>query len=107
VQRSVRIILTVTLSPALGWTAGVWHASSTGAHTYRPASAAVVAPAAQPVRGPHIDDEVRLTPPASRVDLRGNDVSPAVASYTQDPAGFLVEEHAPGTEVSRLGDPQS
>ena len=44
---------------------------------------------------------------AANPDLLGNDVRPAVATYTFDPAGILYEEHSPETELPRLGEPQS
>ena len=41
------------------------------------------------------------------VDLYGNEVSHAVATYTYDHAGSLYEEHSPQTEVPRLTPPIS
>ena len=59
----------------------------------------------------------RSTPPvvaASRdsanegnVDTYGNEVTPAVAEYSLDPAGSLYELHAPQIEIPRLGSPKS
>jgi len=50
-------------------------------------------------------------PPASDsdaiVDLYGNEVNDAIATYTLDPAGSLYELHSPQTEVPRLGSPKS
>jgi hypothetical protein len=37
------------------------------------------------------------------VDLYGNDVSPAVATYSFDALGSLYEEHSPQTELPKLG----
>lgn len=45
--------------------------------------------------------------PVARPDLRGNEITAAVATYTIDPAGVLYEEHSPQTELPRLGAPKS
>lgn len=44
---------------------------------------------------------------AGVVDLFGNEVDDAVATYSLDPAGGLYEVHSPQTEVPRLGSPKS
>ena len=53
----------------------------------------------------------RVTDPArarvSKPDLRGNQITAAVATYKFDPTGVLYEEHSPQTEVPRLGAPKS
>ena len=41
------------------------------------------------------------------IDLYGNDVSPAVATYSFDALGSLYEEHSPQTELPRLGSPKT
>ena len=41
------------------------------------------------------------------VDLYGNGVSPAVATYSLDALGSLYEEHSPQTELPRLGSPKT
>ena len=41
------------------------------------------------------------------VDLYGNEVIDAVATYSLDPAGSLYELHSPQTELPRLGSPKS
>jgi hypothetical protein len=41
------------------------------------------------------------------VDLYGNEVTDAVATYTFDRAGSLYELHSPQTELPRLGIPKS
>jgi hypothetical protein len=41
------------------------------------------------------------------VDLYGNEVSDAIATYSLDPAGSLYELHSPQTELPRLGEPKS
>ena len=44
---------------------------------------------------------------AGTVDLYGNEVTEAVATYTLDPGGSLYEVHSPQTELPRLGSPKS
>src|SRR2546426_7129398 len=44
---------------------------------------------------------------ASAVDLYGNEVSDAIATYSLDPAGSLYELHSPQTELPRLASPKS
>jgi hypothetical protein len=41
------------------------------------------------------------------VDLYGNEVSDAIATYSLDPAGSLYELHSPQTELPRLAAPKS
>ncbi len=41
------------------------------------------------------------------LDLYGNEVSPAVATYSFDALGDLYEVHSPQTELPRLGSPKS
>jgi hypothetical protein len=41
------------------------------------------------------------------VDMYGNDVTDAVATYTFDRTGSLYELHSPQTELPRLGIPKS
>jgi hypothetical protein len=56
---------------------------------------------------------VTLTYPAAPIeddestDLYGNDVTPAVATYSLDAAGSVYELHSPHTEIPRLGSPKS
>jgi hypothetical protein len=52
-----------------------------------------------PHRAPTADD--------SAVDLYGNEVSDAIATYSLDPAGSLYELHSPQTELPKLGPPKS
>ena len=52
--------------------------------------------AAQTVR----TDDVEL-------DIYGNGISEAVATYKIDSAGAIYEEHSPQTEVLKLGSPKS
>ena len=49
---------------------------------------------------PAIDDD-------ESTDLYGNDVTPAVATYSLDAAGSVYELHSPQTEIPRLGSPKS
>jgi hypothetical protein len=41
------------------------------------------------------------------VDVYGNEVTDAIATYTFDRAGSLYELHSPQTELPRLGIPKS
>jgi hypothetical protein len=41
------------------------------------------------------------------VDLLGNEVTDAVATYKLDATGSLYETHSPQTELPRLGSPKS
>jgi hypothetical protein len=45
--------------------------------------------------------------PDGAVDLYGNEVIDAIATYSLDPAGSLYELHSPQTELPRLGSPKS
>ena len=51
-------------------------------------------------------DEQLAIPRDVPVDLTGNEVRRAVATYKVDPTGALYEEHSPDTEVPRLGPPK-
>jgi hypothetical protein len=66
--------------------------ASVGSHPARTPSARVTNPA---------------TASVSKPDLRGNDITAAVATYKLDSTGVLYEEHSPQTEVPRLGAPKS
>lgn len=52
------------------------------------------------------DGLVESDPRDASVDLNGNEVRQAIASYKVDPMGALYEEHSPDTEVPRLGSPK-
>ena len=41
----------------------------------------------------------------AQIDLQGDEVTPAVATYKFDPEGNIYETHAPHTEVPHLGSP--
>ena len=47
------------------------------------------------------------TTDGAAVDLYGNEVSDAIATYSLDPAGSLYELHSPQTELPRLAEPKS
>jgi len=52
------------------------------------------------------EDEMALPPKASpRLNLHGDEVSPALATYSIDREGNLFEVHSPQTEEPRLGSP--
>jgi len=55
---------------------------------------------AAPVALAHDEDE-------NIVDLYGNEVIDAVATYSLDPSGSLYELHSPQTELPRLASPKS
>jgi hypothetical protein len=52
-----------------------------------------------PVEGEPNEDEA--------IDMYGNRVTPAVATYQLDDAGTLYEVHSPQTQLPRLGSPKS
>lgn len=72
-------------------------------------------PAAVPQVSPlSIDSHTDPTPPlrdasvrgeAPALDIYGNEVNDAVATYKLDATGSLYEEHSPTTEIPRLGVP--
>ena len=112
VHKRLAVVLTVTLCPLAGWTAGAWHASTSA--RVQPvravgAVAASLAPVSQPMPAPGWSSlptpRVEDLPNEDRRDLYGNDVSPAVARYSHDAAGAVREEHSPTTEVARLKPP--
>ncbi len=41
----------------------------------------------------------------AQIDLQGDEVTPAVATYKVDAQGNIYETHAPHTEVPKLGSP--
>jgi hypothetical protein len=43
----------------------------------------------------------------SVLDVYGNEVTEAVATYKLDSSGAVYEEHSPQTEVPRLGSPKT
>ena len=57
--------------------------------------------------GPLTDQMLKDAEEDGVVDLYGNEVTPAVATYTFDDRGTLYEVHSPQTEVPRLGSPKS
>lgn len=91
-MRGAILVLTLTLSPVAGWTAGVWHASM-NPRPQATAPGAVESPSTLPV-----DSETPGTAP-------DDDATPALATYTSDDDGVVYEEHSPQTEVARLRAP--
>ena len=106
-HKRLAIVLTATLCPVAGWTAGAWHgAASVRLHAARAATVDAthegMPPSGWAARpGPLVEEP----PSEDRRDLYGNDVSPAIARYTHDGAGAVREEHSPATEVARLKPP--
>lgn len=102
-MRGTLLVLTLTLSPVAGWTAGVWHSSVT----------ARSAQLSTEPRNPSLADSPDSTvPPAGSTHEseptagpEDDDVTPAVATYSHDDDGELYEEHSPQTEVARLREP--
>jgi hypothetical protein len=62
---------------------------------------------APPPHGALTEQMIRDAEEDFLVDLYGNEVTPAVATYTFDDLGTLYEVHSPQTEVPRLGSPKS
>jgi hypothetical protein len=56
--------------------------------------------------GSHIAAAPAL-PAEAPVDVFGNEITEAVASYKLDSSGAVYEEHSPQTEVPRLGSPKT
>lgn len=91
-MRGATLVLTLTLSPALGWTAGVWLGTVSAHRTVRPSTAA-----------PSQAVATALVPDAT--SLMHDDATPAVATYSRDDEGDLYEWHSPQTELARLREP--
>ncbi|MEQ1727696.1 MAG: hypothetical protein ABL982_04885 [Vicinamibacterales bacterium] len=108
-HKRLAVVLTVTLCPVAGWTAGVWHASTSALVRPVRGAAPSLAPAPQPLLAPDWASLptplIEGVPNEERRDLYGNDVLPAVAHYSHDAAGAVREEHSPATEVARLKPP--
>ncbi len=109
-HKRLAIVLTATLCPIAGWTAGAWHGAESV--RIRAVDATVIDAPREPDAVPDASGWLALPyplieePPSDdRRDLYGNDVSPAVARYTHDAAGAVREEHSPATEVPRLKPP--
>ena len=56
---------------------------------------------------PHAFEAPRQREDDIDVDLYGNEVSDAIATYSLDPTGSLYEMHSPQTELPRLASPKS
>jgi hypothetical protein len=100
-------MLTFTLLPFVGWTAGAWHATASQqwgnppTHQTSSPRSGNDDPGWSSLPYPLIDE------PDAEVerDLYGNDVSTAVATYKSDRSGSVYEEHSPNTQVARLKPP--
>jgi hypothetical protein len=74
-----------------------------------------ITPSRLPLPAPYTVAPAGIDAPADRpspddsaaVDLFGNEVTDAIATYGVDPAGSLYELHSPQTELPRLGSPKS
>lgn len=80
--------------------------------TPRPDAASVRVSAPAVIEQPDFDLSRRLRGASVQdqepaVDLYGNEVSTAVATYKLDAAGVLYEEHSPNTAMPRLGGPKT
>jgi hypothetical protein len=108
VQRRIAVMLTFTLLPFAGWTAGAWHATSESQQQLTPSNQQTLSPVSgtsdpgwSSLSSPLLDE-----PDAdAERDLYGNDVSTAVATYKSDRSGTVYEEHSPNTQVPRLKPP--
>lgn len=110
-HRRIAAILTLTLVPAAGWSAGAWHGSAPTAHRIAPVA---VLPLSSPVSNSSSTTDERSTLPSPLIeepeagqqkDIYGNDISSAIAKYKRDGSGVVYEEHSPNTEVARLKPP--
>lgn len=54
-----------------------------------------------------VDHRTPLDATDGTVDLYGNEISDAVATYSLDPGGSLYEVHSPQTELPHLASPKS
>jgi hypothetical protein len=60
-----------------------------------------------PREAPPADSDATADDSDAMIDLYGNDISPAVATYSLDALGGLYEVHSPQTELPRLGSPKT
>lgn len=101
-------MLTFTLLPFVGWTAGAWHATSASQQLL---SLPNQQTSQQATETGDLDQSSLPFPllhePDADVerDLYGNDVSTAVATYKSDRTGSLYEEHSPNTQMAQLKPP--
>jgi len=111
VHRRIAAILTFTLIPVAGWSAGEWHGSTPITHLTTPVP---VLPSSSPVSNSSSTNEGLSTLPSPLIeepaagqqkDIYGNDISSAIAQYKSDGSGVVYEEHSPNTEVARLKPP--
>ncbi len=54
---------------------------------------------------PSLGDDAADPDDGAQVDLQGDEVTPAVATYKFDAQGNIYETHAPHTEVPKLSSP--
>ncbi len=54
---------------------------------------------------PSLGDDPSDPDDGAQIDLEGDEVTPAVATYKFDAQGNIYETHAPHTEVPKLGSP--
>lgn len=82
----------------------ITHGSVTASRSVPKAAVALTATdgAVTPPRRPPAGDR-----DSAILDLYGNEVNDAIATYTLDPGGSLYELHSPQTELPRLGSPKS
>jgi len=80
---------------------------STVTSTQTPAIPRPVLIAAPIPVAPAFEPPLELEPMEGTVDLRGNEVSDAVAKYRIDTAGSLYELHSPRTGLLKLGSPKT
>ena len=76
------------------------HRGVTSSRSQRSDDIALTASDAAPARQSPTTD-------GAAVDLYGNEVSDAIATYSLDPTGSLYELHSPQTELPRLAEPKS
>ena len=95
-HRRIAAILTLTLVPVAGWSAGEWHGSTPAIH--RTASVPVL-PSPSPVSNSSSTNEGLSTLPSPLIeepaagqqkDIYGNDISSAIANYKSDGSGVVL-----------------
>ena len=73
----------------------------------RTGAAADIALVAEPRKMDGDPDDIEEPDASGFVDVYGNEVTDAIATYTFDRTGSLYELHSPQTELPRLGTPKS
>ena len=69
--------------------------------------AVVRAPVSTTAADTPTDRRSRQDAAAGTIDLYGNEVTDAIATYSLDPGGSLYEVHSPQTELPKLASPKS